>query len=91
MLILIKKDNYGRTTLHHDAEKCQIKAIIILLQRGVSIDNRDNFGPTPRQFSSEGENHATTELLLCEGASVNARNHCNRTAFHLATARNNIE
>jgi ankyrin repeat protein len=80
------RDVNGNTMLHLLMASTFPKSIGSLLERGVDIHARNDFGDTP--FHSGCRTHCTYNLkaLLALGVDINARNNDGDTPLHIATS-----
>ena len=69
------KANWYGSVLHCAAEAGQCESIRYLLDSGVNIDLRDDFGRTPLHCATDQRHIFAIELLLDRGADPNARDH----------------
>ena len=76
---------YG-SALHCAAEAGQCESIKLLLDSGMNIDLRDNFGRTALHCASQERHMMATELLLDMGADPNARKDGGIMLIHEAAA-----
>ena len=76
------KANWYGTALHCAAEAGQCEAIQVLLDSGMNIDLRDNFGRTPLHCASDQRHRLAIELLLDMGADPNARDNAGVMLIH---------
>lgn len=80
----------GCTPLHWAAE-CNREAItVLLLEKGVRVDPKDERGLTPLFCAAKYGNAGVMKLLLSYGANVCARNDNEETMLHIA-AKNGLE
>ena len=76
---------YGRTSLHHAAEKNCDRIAEILIKNGADMQARGCFGArTPLQVAIESSSLETLRKLLNAGAQVNALSASGRTTLHFA-------
>jgi len=64
---------FGRTTLHLAAMKGYLPIVQMLLEKGMDINARDNYGWTPLHLAAERGQQAVVKALLERGADVYAR------------------
>ena len=76
------KTNWYGTALHCAAEAGQCESIKVLLDSGMNVDLRDNFGRTPLHCASDQRHRLAIELLLDMGADPNARDNAGVTLIH---------
>uniref|UniRef100_A0A670Y2W9 Uncharacterized protein n=1 Tax=Pseudonaja textilis TaxID=8673 RepID=A0A670Y2W9_PSETE len=79
------KDNKGRTPLHRAAEKGHDKAVNRLLQAGAYMYSLDQEGKTPLHLANQ--NHDLVQVLLKNGALVDARDERGQTALSYAASQ----
>jgi ankyrin repeat protein len=87
------RDKDGRAPLHLIALNSNknsknidriLKSIQPLLDRGVEVDSRDNYGMTPLQCAASVGNKEMVSFFIAHGADVNAKDNAGRTALHYA-------
>lgn len=85
---------YGMTELHHAAYLNDPDYVRAQLQRGISVDVRDDAGWTPLHWSIDmsqawGEPEEVVSILIAAGASVNATSNTGFSVLMTACGRNN--
>jgi ankyrin repeat protein len=88
------KNIYGRSSLMEASSKGYFDIVKLLLDRGATIDDKDNAGFNSLMLASQGGHLAIVELLLDRGANVNFTCNIKMTALmrasyvrHLATVK----
>lgn len=80
----------GKSLLHQAVERSDDEKILFLLERGVSVNGRDNKGNTPLHLALQPISpfHPVTiaEDLIDAGADIEAKDVKGRTPLHLACA-----
>lgn len=76
------KDTLGRSALHYSAGlKGNRKICQSLIQKGASVHEEDYQGNTALHLAVNHRNRSTAELLLKNGAKIDATNNRNETAL----------
>jgi ankyrin repeat protein len=78
------------TILHSAAVRADKEIIELLIKKGAQVETKIKGGKTPLFNSAMGGNIGAAEVLLANGANVNARDDSNDTALHLAIRVNNM-
>jgi ankyrin repeat protein len=78
MVIVIGKDEYGRTPLMWASEKGHTGIVNVLLKKGVNIHEKDQQGWTSLMAASQGGHPEIVELLIEKGADLNAKDDSGR-------------
>ena len=79
-------------SIHEAAMDGDIEAVQQHLAAGADVDTRDDvIGWTPLHFATDGSHMEIAELLIAEGADVNAKNSAGLTPLDKATNKNNYE
>ena len=97
-ITLYSKRGDGRTALHLISTKVNDFSIIntkaiqdsieLILQDGLDVDARDNFGNSPLHYAVRSSNHPAISSLLMNGADPNIKNIVNdSTPLHNAAAK----
>jgi serine/threonine-protein phosphatase 6 regulatory ankyrin repeat subunit A len=90
-----KPDKGGRTALHWAAYRGHQPAVIVLLsailEKGLSIDAKDNQGYTPIHTAAVSDSFTCLQTLIKGGADVHTRDNLGRTALHLAATTGRID
>ncbi len=73
------KDENGRTALHKAAEKDHFEIVKLLIEKGADVNIADNGGNTPLHHAKSKK---VAELLLTNGANINAKNEDDETLLH---------
>ena len=76
------KANWYGSALHCAAEAGQCESIRFLLDSGMNIDLRDDFGRTPLHCAADQRHILAIELLLDMGADPNTRDHVGGKLIH---------
>lgn len=76
------KANWYGSALHCAAEAGQCESIRFLLDSGMNIDLRDDFGRTPLHCATDQRHVLAIELLLDMGADPNTRDHVGIRLVH---------
>ena len=76
------KANWYGSALHCAAEAGQCGSIRVLLESGMDIDLRDNFGRTPLHCALDQRHRLAIEILLDRGADPNARDNAGVMLIH---------
>lgn len=90
------RDLYGSTALHYAAANNDVSRIKQLLTQGADVDVRDEkFNRTPlhdAMVENVSKSHfKVAEILLKNGASVNARDYQGRTPLNFLVRRGNVK
>jgi ankyrin repeat protein len=80
----------GFTAFMLSAQNGHLDICRMLIKAGAKVDVHDR-GTTPLHLASIHGNTETVNLLIDEGANINARNHKGITALQLASLNGNIE
>ncbi len=75
------KDHNGNTPLHDAAERGNLQALALLLERGADIENRNSNGSTPLQLAGVFNNREAIKLLLDSSADISSRDSNNNTVL----------
>jgi len=81
---------FGLTAIHQAARSGDPSLLSSLIQRGASVDARDELGRTPLIAAVESGRIECVKLLLASGADANARTRSGSTALIEAAARGSI-
>lgn len=76
------KANWYGSALHCAAEAGQCESIRFLLDSGMNVDLRDDFGRTPLHCATDKRYTLAIELLLDMGADPNLRDHVGTVLIH---------
>ena len=76
------KANWYGSALHCAAEAGQCESIRFLLDSGMNVDLRDDFGRTPLHCATDQRHIVAIELLLDMGADPNTRDHVGIMLIH---------
>ena len=76
------KANWYGSALHCAAEAGQCESIRFLLDSGMNVDLRDDFGRTPLHCATDQRHMLAIELLLDMGADPNTRDHVGIMLIH---------
>ena len=77
--------------LHDAASKNDYEAAAILLNQGVDVHAKDNYGNTPLHRAASNNAAKTAEVLLKGGADANAKNNTGITPLRIAARYNAAE
>lgn len=77
-----EKANWYGSALHCAAEAGQCGSIMLLLDSGMNVDLRDDFGSTPLHCAADQRQMLAICLLLDKGADPNARDHLGMMLIH---------
>ncbi|KAL3419083.1 hypothetical protein PVAG01_09304 [Phlyctema vagabunda] len=78
----------GKSTLHLAVERGHHGIISLILERGVSINCKDQNGLTPFHLAASNGSTSMLDLLLDRGADVDAQDNDGKTALHFAAQYN---
>ena len=85
-------EDKGTTALHAVASNGNTKLTTMLLNHGLSLDNRNNKGATPLHLAANNGHASLVTLLLSQGADANAILPGNgHTPLHITVANNNTQ
>lgn len=76
------KANWYGSALHCAAEAGKCESIRFLLDSGMNVDLRDDFGRTPLHCATDQRHVSAIELLLDMGADPNTRDHVGTMLIH---------
>lgn len=88
---LIKKDIYGRISLHHAAQSGKANIVEFRLNNGANINAQDYSLRTPLHLAAESNNTSAVKLLIERGAQINAKDREGCTPLVLAIRNNSID
>ena len=77
--------------LHDAASKNDYEAATILLNQGVDVHAKDNYGNTPLHWAASNNAAKTAEVLLKGGADANAKNSTGITPLRIAAWKDAAE
>jgi ankyrin repeat protein len=77
-------DSRGNTMLHHLALNALVKPLEILLQKGASVNGRNELVCTPLHLAASSGNLEVLKLLLDFGADINSQNNLGATPLYFA-------
>jgi ankyrin repeat protein len=79
------KDKAGRTPLHLAAESADADIVKLLLDKGASIDEKDDeSGATALHYAARIGNKDAAEVLIARGADINAKDKQGHTPLQVA-------
>ncbi|WP_028974034.1 ankyrin repeat domain-containing protein [Spirochaeta cellobiosiphila] len=89
------KNNYGQTPLHYLVQRAMTPPVKELLQRGININEVDNYNNTALMYAVNYDEELVEEanvvscikFLIEEGIDVNTANEKNQTALQIAKER----
>ena len=85
------KPNWYGTALHCAAEAGQCETIKPLLDTGMDVDTRDDFGRTPLHCAAQTNRLPAVKLLLSRGADLHARDKSELMLIHFAAQHGDEE
>jgi ankyrin repeat protein len=77
-------DSRRNTMLHHLALNALVKPLEILLQKGASVNGRNELGYSPLHLAASSGNLEVLKLLLDFGADINSQNNLGATPLYFA-------
>ena len=80
-----------QASLHDAASKNDYEAAAILLNQGVDVHAKDNYGNTPLHWAASNNAAKTAEVLLKGGADANAKNSTGITPLRIAAWKDAAE
>ena len=80
-----------QASLHDAASKNDYEAAAILLNQGVDVHAKDNYGNTPLHWAASNNAAKTAEVLLKRGADANAKNNTGITPLRIAAWKDAAE
>ena len=75
--------------LHLASQGGHDNVVQLLLQRGATLDRKNDDGETPLISATRNHHNATIKLLLNAGAAIDIKNKCGETALIVATKSGN--
>ena len=85
---IIAKDGLGNNMLHFAAQWKLDRAIPVIIQKGVPIDEQNTTGETPLFMAVKTDSVSTIRVLLDNKANLNARDKQGNTLLHTAVRWN---
>ncbi len=82
------RDRNGRTLLHTAVKEKEVGLTKMLIDKGIQIDARDKSGMSPLHYASSIK---IIDLLLANGADINAQTTQGQTLLHRAVEQNEAE
>ena len=84
--IIEAENNQGRTPLHAACGSPfdSLKAVEKLVQKGAKINTKDLFGLTPLHHAASSGSYLILEILIKNGANIEAETNSGRRSLHLA-------
>ena len=86
-------DNEGRSVLHFASQRGNRRIIEYLFRASLDVDvnGKDRKGKTALHYAIENKRACDTiEVLISQGAKLQAKNHQGRSALHIAAKLNNL-
>ena len=91
-LLKLATPHVGETALHYLTIENYVDAVLFLVQQGADINAPDPSGNTPLMYAIKLKRGTMIELLLSNGAVVNAqKSQCDETAVSLAARNEDLE
>ena len=85
------KNKNGATGLHMAAEAGKLDCVKILIEKGLSTEDKQNDGETPLHLASKNNHLASVEYLLKMKADIEAVDKDQHTPLHLASVCGHIQ
>ena len=89
--VILRRDRWGATALHHAAAKGSKDVVELLLATGADVNATSNDGSTPLHDAAARGHKDVAELLLARGADVNARRSSGDTPLYCAATKDVAE
>jgi ankyrin repeat protein len=88
--LLVNSSSYA-DPIHIAAETGDLAGVQVVLDKGVDVNAKDEFGRTPLHLPSQNGHIEVVELLIAKGADVNAKTKNGDTALHYAVSNDRNE
>ncbi|HSI84751.1 MAG: ankyrin repeat domain-containing protein [Candidatus Methylacidiphilales bacterium] len=84
-------DEWSENALHYAVRSKNLKVVLLLLQSGIKVNQKNQLGLTPLMVAVEDGSQMLINTLIDHKADINAQDAYGQTAIFIATARGNLE